>query len=161
MHRITLRGGVIIALVIAAGLFLWIAKMGWPVLNREKNTPPGTEKTSEQPASVEKGENTQQQEPSIRSINVELFQYGYAPDPLVITAGETVRIRFSSRDVAHSFSMGDEGFEEWNVYVEPGKPVERTFRVPDLPGTYTVACDVFCGKGHSDMHGLVRIQPAL
>lgn len=103
---------------------------------------------------------TQQNQDTIRTIDIELFKYGFQPDPLILIAGETVRLRFSTRDVPHSFSMGDEGFEKWNFPVEPGAPVEKELIVPNLPGEYVVACDVFCGKGHQGMHGIVRVMPA-
>ena len=94
-----------------------------------------------------------------RVVDVEMFTYGYAPDPLVLTAGETVLLRFASRDVAHSFSMFDEGFMELNVYVPEGETIEKTFTVPDTPGDFYTACNVFCGSGHSTMTGIVRVIP--
>lgn len=112
------------------------------------------------PSEEQTGNASKTTKPEPRSINVELFQFGISPDPLVLHAGETVRLVLSTRDVAHSFSMGDEGFEAWNFLVRPGKPIEHVLVVPDLPGEYVVACDVFCGKGHNEMRGTVRVLPA-
>lgn len=92
-------------------------------------------------------------------IEVETFQYGYSPDPLVLPAGEIVTLRFSSRDVAHSFTMFAEGFEDLNVAIPAnGETVDVEFQVPDVPGEYDVACEIFCGSGHSHMHGSVRVE---
>ena len=58
-------------------------------------------------------------------------------------------------DITHGFAI-----DEYNVrvYIPPGETVTVSF-VADKLGTFTYYCNVFCGVGHPNMHGIFQVVP--
>jgi cytochrome c oxidase subunit 2 len=56
--------------------------------------------------------------------------------------------------VTHGFSSPQ---LKLHAKVEPGKTTELKF-TPKKAGSYEVFCDVFCGPGHGDMSGTIKVE---
>ena len=87
---------------------------------------------------------------------------GFAPDRLNLKAGETVRLRISSPDVVHGFTIPGLGVNVDEIY--PGKVVEVDV-TPARPGRYAFACTRWCSVDHWRMRGVIEVtgdssQPA-
>ena len=82
-------------------------------------------------------------------------QGGFAPDRLDFKVGETVRLRLSSPDVVHGFSIPGLGVNVDEIY--PGKVVEVDV-TPDKPGRYAFACTRWCGVDHWRMRGVIEVE---
>lgn len=72
---------------------------------------------------------------------------------LVIPANETIHLRLTSRDVIHSFHAPDLGLKQ---DANPGEWTSFTF-TPTSTGEYRLFCAEFCGVGHSNMLGSIRV----
>jgi mono/diheme cytochrome c family protein/plastocyanin len=81
-------------------------------------------------------------------------QGGFAPDQLDLKVGETVRLRLSSPDVVHGFTIPGLGVNVDEIY--PGKVVEIDV-TPDKPGRYAFACTRWCGVDHWRMRGVIEV----
>ncbi len=90
----------------------------------------------------------------IRVIRMEAFRYGYRPDPVVVKAGEKVRLLLNATDVTHGFGIAELGI---NRKLPSGKVTEIEFTAPET-GTYTIYCTVFCGPDHGEMEGRLVVQ---
>jgi len=99
-----------------------------------------------------------QLEDGVRIVEVDAFQYRFDPDPLVVRAGERVRLLLKSRDVAHGIMIPDVDFST-DIPTDVRKPAE--FSAPSVPGEYPVFCSVFCGPEHGDMQGRLLVLPAI
>jgi mono/diheme cytochrome c family protein/plastocyanin len=82
-------------------------------------------------------------------------QGGFAPDRLEMEVGETVRLRLSSPDVVHGFTIPGLGVNVDEIY--PGKVVEVDV-TPDKPGRYAFACTRWCGVEHWRMRGVIEAE---
>jgi cytochrome c oxidase subunit 2 len=96
-------------------------------------------------------------ENSVRIVGYDAFQYQFSPDPLVVRAGEKVRLLVKSRDVTHGITIPEIGF---STDIPPGERKPAEFTAPDRPGEYPVFCSVFCGSGHGEMKGRLVVLPA-
>ena len=94
---------------------------------------------------------------NVRVIDYDAFQYEFNPDPLVVKAGEHVRLNVKSRDVTHGMMIPAIDFST-DMPVNERKAVE--FNAPVETGEYPVFCSVFCGPGHGDMKGRLIVLPA-
>lgn len=90
----------------------------------------------------------------VREINVEAFQFGFKPSPIVVKKDQKVKIKAKSADVTHGFGIDDLGI---NQTLPPGeeKIIEFT---PDKAGEYHVHCTVYCGSGHENMHTTLIVK---
>jgi len=112
-----------------------------------------------------KGEIAREEEPQpsgelldgVRVVDFEAFRYGFAPDPLVVKAGERVRLKMTSRDVTHWVAIPAIGF---STVVPAEGTGEAEFDAPHEPGEYSIYCTVYCGPGHGDMRGRLVVLPA-
>ena len=81
-------------------------------------------------------------------------QGGFSPDRLSLKAGERVRLRITSPDVVHGFTIPGLGVDVDEIY--PGKVVEVDL-TPDKPGRYAFACTRWCGVDHWRMRGVIEV----
>lgn len=89
-------------------------------------------------------------------LNMTTGRYFYEPgteQPLEVPLGSLVVIRLTSIDVTHGFAILEYGV---NVEVPPGEVVEVRFRA-DKAGDFTMFCTVFCGSGHPQHKGTLRV----
>lgn len=93
----------------------------------------------------------------VRTVEYDAFQYGFAPDPLVVRAGEYVRLLVKSRDVSHGAMIPEVDFST-EITTDERKAAE--FTAPTKPGEYPVFCSVFCGPGHGEMSGRLVVLPS-
>lgn len=89
------------------------------------------------------------------TIDVEMFQYGFEPDPIVVKKGQEVTLRLTSRDVAHGIAIPE--FDVFSDRVSPGEEATVTF-VADKAGTYYFNCNTYCGSGHGGMIGKLVVE---
>ncbi|MEW6722081.1 MAG: cytochrome c oxidase subunit II [Candidatus Micrarchaeota archaeon] len=86
-------------------------------------------------------------------IDVTAKQFEYSPSTITVKKGDRVRLRLTSEDVTHGFSLPEFGL---SATIEPGKTTEVTF-TPDKAGTFTFQCNMFCGSGHQGMKGTLIV----
>lgn len=90
----------------------------------------------------------------INEINLEAYQYGFYPDPLVVRKGTSVRLNITSRDVAHGVYI-----KEYNINARAMKgKAEKVEFVADKAGKFDIICSVYCGPGHSKMRGKLVVE---
>jgi len=80
-------------------------------------------------------------------------KFQYSPAQVTVKKGTPVTLELTSVDSKHGFNLPDFGVR---ADVKPGAVTRVTF-TPDKTGTFTFACDVFCGSGHEDMSGAVIV----
>jgi cytochrome c oxidase subunit 2 len=80
-------------------------------------------------------------------------QYVFAPHCIVVPVGTPVRFRITSADVVHLLSLGDTGY---GLKAVPGVATQATFTFPH-PGNFMIPCHEFCGPGHFEMRGQLRV----
>jgi cytochrome c oxidase subunit 2 len=91
-----------------------------------------------------------------RVIRLQARQFEFDPDPMVVRAGERVRIEATSLDVEHGLAIP--GYRI-NRQIPPGSREVITFTA-DQEGVYPTHCSVFCGWGHMHMSGRLIVLPA-
>lgn len=72
---------------------------------------------------------------------------------LVVPAGKPIKLLMSSTDVIHSFFVPDFRVK---MDVLPNRYSTAWFDAPN-PGEHNILCAEYCGKGHSEMMGKVRV----
>ncbi len=90
-------------------------------------------------------------EPRVVRISAKRFEY--TPSTVTLKKGEPVVLELVSEDRVHGFKLPAFGIR---TDVRPKDPV-RIALTPDKAGTFTFACDVFCGDGHDDMTGTLVV----
>lgn len=82
--------------------------------------------------------------------------------PITVHVGDNVTFHI------HSIFQQDPSFNEHGFFIQgvmevpiavPASHDVTITVVPTQPGEYTIICTIFCGTGHSDMHGLLEVQP--
>lgn len=86
-------------------------------------------------------------------IKITARRFTYLPNQVTLKKGEPVVLEFTSADVVMGFNAPD-----FNVRADvvPGQTA-RVRLVPDKVGTFTYLCDIFCGDGHEQMNGTIRV----
>jgi len=80
---------------------------------------------------------------------------GFSPDAIQIDEGETVVLRFRSRDVTHGVAIGPgTGIDLGHIDSGYTSEVTVTF---DTPGTYTYYCNTWCSADHWRMRGVIEV----
>ncbi len=79
--------------------------------------------------------------------------WNFVPAELVIPAGAEVTFYLTSRDVLHAFQVENTTI---NAELIPGEiaTLHYTF---DEPGVYRTTCNEYCGFGHHNMMGTIRV----
>jgi cytochrome c oxidase subunit 2 len=72
---------------------------------------------------------------------------------LVVPAGKPIKLLMSSTDVIHSFFVSD-----FRVKMDllPNRYTSTWFNAPNT-GEHNIQCAEYCGKGHSEMRGRVKV----
>lgn len=74
-----------------------------------------------------------------------------------VRQGERVRLRITSHDVVHGFTLEAMGIEIDEVY--PGKVTEVDFSA-DEAGSFLFTCTILCSGDHRDMRGTLIVEAA-
>lgn len=88
-----------------------------------------------------------------RVIKVTAKKFEFAPAEITVRRGEPITLEISSEDVRHGFTLPDFGIR---ADIKPGAPHRVSF-TPDKKGVFTFSCDVFCGEGHEEMSGTLKV----
>jgi cytochrome c oxidase subunit II len=86
-------------------------------------------------------------------IRVEAVKFEFRPDKIEVKAGVPVVLEITATEVEMGFSAPGLGLQ---ADLPPGKPVRVAF-TPAKAGDFEFACDVFCGSGHEDMGGVIKV----
>ncbi len=89
-------------------------------------------------------------------LHVIARMWAYQMPPVEIPAGSVVDIYLTSGDVVHGFHID---YTNVNLMAVPGTVTYARARFPQ-PGEYPIICHEYCGIGHQQMMGVVRVvQP--
>jgi cytochrome c oxidase subunit 2 len=94
-----------------------------------------------------------QAQPKPRIIPIVARKYTYEPDQVTLKLNEPVIFQLTTQDVIMGFSVPD--FAVRGTII-PGQTTEVAM-TPTKTGDFTFLCDVFCGSGHEDMDGTLRV----
>ncbi len=103
-------------------------------------------------------------EPGLRKIGDNEYEayviaqaWSFSPRELVVPVGATVTIYVSSPDLQHGFKITDTNI---NMMVVPGQvsTLSHTF---DEIGEFDYICHEYCGTGHAQMYGTVKVVAEL
>jgi plastocyanin len=108
-----------------------------PPVGEESTESSGEESTESEPAPS--GE-------AAKSEKVEIVEFTYEPDPVVVQAGG--KVIWQNQDTAPHTATADDGSFDTGT-IEQGKIGSATFKEP---GTYTYFCEI-----HPTMHGTVEV----
>lgn len=100
------------------------------------------------------GSLTRSSQSAERVIPVRAYKFSYDPDEIVLKLNEPAMLELTSSDVVMGFNAPDFGVR---ATIIPGQTA-RVRLVPNKPGTFVFHCDVFCGDGHEDMDGTIRVE---
>jgi cytochrome c oxidase subunit II len=93
-------------------------------------------------------------EPAPRVIPISARKFEFTPAELELKLGEPVVLELTTEDVHMGFDAPALGL---HADILPG----RVARVPFTPakaGSFEFACDVFCGSGHEEMGGVIKVR---
>ncbi|HZP87254.1 MAG TPA: cupredoxin domain-containing protein [Burkholderiales bacterium] len=91
--------------------------------------------------------------PAERVIAITAKRFQYSQKEIVLKKGVPVTLELTSIDVVHGFNLPD---FKLRADLTPGK-VTRIHFVPDKVGTFLFHCDNFCGTGHEEMDGVLKV----
>jgi cytochrome c oxidase subunit II len=86
-------------------------------------------------------------------IRISASTFEFKPSEIVIKKGVPVTLELFSQDRHHGFKLAE---FHLRADIKPGV-IEKVRFTPDKIGTFTFICDVFCGDGHEDMSGTLRV----
>ena len=91
-----------------------------------------------------------------RTIEVTAGEFKFEPAVINVSEGERVLLKARTTDGRkHGLAIKDLGVKE--VLPKTGEVVSIEFTAGP-PGTYTIACSVYCGSGHSRMKGQLLVS---
>ena len=86
-------------------------------------------------------------------VRIRTRKFEYLPAEVTLKLGVPVVFELTGEDVTMGFNLPD---FKVRADVVPGKVTRLPF-TPDRAGTFEFYCDVFCGDGHEDMSGKIRV----
>jgi len=88
-----------------------------------------------------------------RIIPITARKFEYEPAELTLKLNDPVLFQLKSADVVMGFSVPDFGVRGTII---PGQVTEVAM-TPTKTGEFIFLCDVFCGTGHENMEGTMRV----
>jgi len=89
-----------------------------------------------------------------RVVQVDARRYEFVASPIVVKAGEPVRLEITANDVEHGF-----GLDDFDIDQElPPNEMQTVEFTPEEPGEHHFHCTHYCGPGHDDMHGTLIVR---
>jgi cytochrome c oxidase subunit 2 len=88
-----------------------------------------------------------------RVIRIEAVKFEFHPDTIELQLGVPVVLELLAPEVEMGFSAPG---LDLHADLPPGKPV-RLELTPAKAGEFEFVCDVFCGSGHEDMGGVIKV----
>ena len=86
-------------------------------------------------------------------IRISASTFEFKPSQITLRKGVPVTLELISQDRHHGFKLAE---FHLRADIQPGI-VEKIRFVPDRVGRFTFHCHVFCGDGHEDMSGSLRV----
>ena len=86
-------------------------------------------------------------------VRVTAKRFAYDPDTITATVGVPLVLEIFALDHDHGFDLPAFGVRADLVM----GTTTRVEIVPDKVGVFAFHCDVFCGDGHEDMTGTLRV----
>jgi cytochrome c oxidase subunit 2 len=86
-------------------------------------------------------------------IRISASTFEFMPSEIVVKKGVPVTLELISQDRHHGFKLPE---FHLRADIQAGV-VEKVRFIPDKTGTFTFICDVFCGDGHEDMSGTLKV----
>jgi cytochrome c oxidase subunit 2 len=99
------------------------------------------------------GRITVQAQPKPRIVSIIARKFTYEPDQVTLKLNEPVIFQLTTQDVVMGFSVPDFATR---ATIIPGQMTEVPM-TPTKIGEFTFLCDVFCGSGHENMEGTLRV----
>lgn len=90
----------------------------------------------------------------LQTFTMTASRWSFTPNSISVEKGDRVKITITSTDVDHGFAIPAFGV---NVRVNKGETKTVEF-LADKLGTFTYACSVYCGSGHSAMKGILVVN---
>jgi len=94
--------------------------------------------------------------PEARTIEVTAGDYKFLPEVIEVAEGERIVLKARVTD-GKKHGLAIKEMEVKAALPKSGEPVAIEF-VAGKPGTYTIACSVYCGNGHSRMKGRLVVS---
>jgi len=88
-----------------------------------------------------------------QTIRVSASTFEFKPSEIRVKKGVPVVLELISEDRHHGFKLAE---FHLRADIQPGAAEKIRF-IPDKTGTFTFFCDVFCGGGHEDMSGILKV----
>lgn len=92
-------------------------------------------------------------QPKEKVIKITTKRFNYTPAEVTLKKGVPVILEFTTLDVMMGFNLPD---FKVRADIVPGTTT-RVRLVPDKTGTFIFLCDIFCGSGHEEMNGRLRV----
>ena len=92
-------------------------------------------------------------QPKPRVIPILARKFTYEPAELTLKVNQPVIFQLTSADVVMGFSVPD---FKTRATIIPGQTTEVAM-TPDKTGEFIFLCDVFCGSGHENMEGTMKV----
>ena len=86
-------------------------------------------------------------------IRISASTFEFKPSDITVKKGVPVTFELVSMDRHHGFKLSE---FHLRADIKPGA-VEKVRFVPDKTGTFAFCCDFFCGEGHEDMSGTLKV----
>lgn len=94
--------------------------------------------------------------PAVRTIEVTAGEFKFEPAVIEVTEGERVVLKVRTTDgKKHGLAIKELGVKTALPKTGEVVPIEFT---AGAPGTYTIACSVYCGNGHKRMKGQLVVS---
>lgn len=92
--------------------------------------------------------------PAVKTFNITAKQWAFDPASITVKLGDTVKLAVTSKDVGHGLAI-----RAFGVALDiPAGTTQTAQFVANQKGTFPMFCSVFCGAGHSDMHGTLVVE---
>lgn len=88
-----------------------------------------------------------------RVIHIDAKRFEFTPSTITVKAGEAVTLEILVSDVVMGFNLPD---LKLRTDLIPGRPA-RLMLPPQPAGELPFFCDVFCGSGHENMSGTIKV----
>jgi cytochrome c oxidase subunit 2 len=89
----------------------------------------------------------------VRVIPIVARKFEFEPAELTLKLGEPVILELTTADVHMGFDAPELGL---HADIVAGKTARLPF-TPAKPGSFEFVCDVFCGSGHDEMSGMIKV----
>ena len=88
-----------------------------------------------------------------REVAIAASRFEFTPEKVTAQVGQPLTFVLTSLDRIHGFKMPEFGIR---TEIVPDQQTRVTI-TPQKAGSFAFFCDVFCGDGHEDMSGTLRV----